>query len=231
MCGRFTMTYEDVEFIAAGLGVPVEQLNLYKPRYNVAPTDQHPILRMAYEERAVEFAKWGLINWWQKDAKSAFKQINARAETIDTSPAFREVFKQKRCVIPNDGFFEWTGPKTDRQPTWIHRPDGQMLLFAGLWEAWKVRPNEYETTFTIITTSANDLMAPIHDRMPVILSPDAVDAWIDPKGTKIGYEISFNRYFYKPPPLRTLQDIRGDILKLEDQSEGLLSEILGGGAQ
>ncbi len=181
MCGRFTMTYEDVEFIAAGLGVPVEQLNLYKPRYNVAPTDPHPILRMEYEERAVEFAKWGLINWWQKDAKSAFKQINARAETIDTSPAFREVFKQKRCVIPNDGFFEWTGPKTDRQPTWIHRPDGQMLLFAGLWEAWKVRPHEYETTFTIITTSANDLMAPIHNRMPVILSPDAVDAWIDPK--------------------------------------------------
>ena len=125
--------------------------------------------------------RWGLVPRWAKDPSVGARMNNARAETIDTSPAFREVFKQKRCVIPNDGFFEWTGPKSDRQPTWIHRPDGQMLLFAGLWEAWKVRPHEYETTFTIITTTANGLMAPIHNRMPVILSPDAVDAWIDPK--------------------------------------------------
>ncbi len=183
MCGRFTMTYSDVEFIAAGLGVPVEQLNLYKPRYNVAPTDPHPILRMHFEEREIEWAKWGLINWWAKDAKSAFKQINARSETIDTSPAFREIFASQRCVVPTDGFFEWTGPKTDRQPLWIRPSDGGLMLMAGLWESWKVEPHVYQSTFTIITTAANEFMAPVHNRMPVILTPDEVDAWIDPQNT------------------------------------------------
>lgn len=175
------MTYTDVEFIAAGLGVPVESLNLYKPRYNIAPTDLHPILKMKYEERVVDWAKWGLINWWQKDAKSAFKQINARSERLDTAPPFRDAFKRHRCAVPADGFFEWTGPKTDRQPIWFHRPDGGLMLFAGLYESWQVRPNEFETTFTIATTAANGVMAPYHDRMPVILSAEAVDAWIDPR--------------------------------------------------
>jgi putative SOS response-associated peptidase YedK len=181
MCGRFTLTVEDVDFIAAGLGVPREQLNLYKPRYNVSPTDLHPILRMEYEQRVVDFAKWGLINWWNKDAKDAFKQINARAESIDTRPPFREAFRKHRCAVPADGFFEWTGPKTDRKPLWFHRPGDEMLFFAGLYDEWKPQPHQYEKTFTIVTTRANGLVEPIHDRMPVILSGDEVDAWIDPR--------------------------------------------------
>lgn len=183
MCGRFTLTPTDVEFIAAGLGVPVESLPLYRPRFNIAPTDQHPIVRMKYEERVVEFAKWGLVNWWAKDNKQAARQINARADRIDTAPAFRDAFKKHRCVVPTDGFFEWTGPKTARQPHWIHRPDGQIFFFAGVYEAWQAKPNEFETTFSIVTTDANRLMEPIHNRMPVVIPADRVDEWIDPKNT------------------------------------------------
>lgn len=181
MCGRFTITGDDAQAIAEGLGVPLEQLQWYRPRYNVAPTDEHFILRMEHERRFVERAKWGLVNWWARDARDAAKRINARAETIDRLAPFREPFEKRRCAVPTDGFFEWTGPKNDRRPLWYHRPDGGLLLLAGLWDEWQPRPHEYEKTFTIITTDANALIAPVHDRMPVVLLPDDVDAWIDPQ--------------------------------------------------
>ncbi len=166
--------------IAEGLGVPVETLAFYRPRYNIAPTSEHFLLRMEREEREVLRARWGLVNSWAKDASAAGRQINARAETVDTRPAFRSAFRQRRCAVPADGFFEWTGPKERRRPIWYHRPDGQLLLFAGLFEFWNAGPEEWEATFTIITTAANRLVSEVHDRMPVILSPGAVDEWIDP---------------------------------------------------
>lgn len=166
--------------IAEGLGVPVEALTFYRPRYNIAPTSEHFVLRMEHEERELLRARWGLVNSWAKDASAAGRQINARAETVDTRPAFRSAFRHRRCAVPADGFFEWTGPKERRRPIWYHRPDGQLLLFAGLFEFWNAGPEEWEATFTIITTAANRLVSEVHDRMPVILSPGAVDEWIDP---------------------------------------------------
>lgn len=166
--------------IAEGLGVPVEALTFYRPRYNIAPTSEHFVLRMEHEERELLRARWGLVNSWAKDAHAAGRQINARAETVDTRPAFRSAFRHRRCAVPADGFFEWTGPKERRRPIWYHRPDGQLLLFAGLFEFWNAGPEEWEATFTIITTAANRLVSEVHDRMPVILSPGAVDEWIDP---------------------------------------------------
>ena len=135
---------------------------------------------MKYEDRELLPAKWGLVNSWAKDAKRAAAQINARAETLESRPAFKSAFAERRCVVPADGFFEWTGPKTARQPLWFHRPDGGLLLFAGLYEYWQPTPGEWERTFTIVTTEANKLMEPVHDRMPVILADDAVDAWLLP---------------------------------------------------
>jgi putative SOS response-associated peptidase YedK len=164
------------------LGVPRGSLPRdYGPRFNVAPTDLHPIVRLRYENRELHMAKWGLVNSWAKDAKRAAAQINARAETLTKSSAFREAFKERRCVVPVDGFYEWTGEKANRQPIWFHRPDGKLLLMAGLHESWQQMPGEWQRTFTIITTGPNELMRPIHDRMPVILSEAMADAWMDPK--------------------------------------------------
>ena len=183
MCGRFTLTYREKERLAEELGVNVEEIDdaLYKPRYNIAPTDPHWVVRMRYEDREILPAKWGLVNSWAKDAKRAAKQINARAETIATNNAFREAFTKRRCVIPADGFFEWIGAGTNRQPIWFHRPDGKLILFAGLYESWPATHDNWQRTFTIITTTPNAVTLPIHDRMPVILSGDAVDYWLDPQ--------------------------------------------------
>lgn len=183
MCGRFTLTYAQRERLAEELGVNVEEINDadYRPRYNIAPTDPHWIVRMRLEEREILPAKWGLVNTWAKDAKGAARQINARAETIDTSGAFRDAFANRRCVVPADGFFEWVGGGSDRRPIWFHRPDGRLILFAGLYESWPATPDNWQRTFTIITTEPNTLVAPVHNRMPVILNDDTADRWLDPR--------------------------------------------------
>lgn len=222
MCGRFTLSRRDKEQLAHELGVPVESLEDYRPRYNIAPTDQHWIVRTKYEDRELLLATWGLVNSWAKDKKRAAAQINARAETLESRPAFKEAFRERRCVVPGDGFFEWVGPKTARQPVWFHRPDRGLLLFAGLYEYWQSAPEQWERTFTIVTTDANDLMQPIHDRMPVILSEDAVDGWLTPKR-----EVGELRRLLAPPPndwlMATPVSRRANSVKNDDA--GVLEEV------
>lgn len=181
MCGRYTLTRREAEQLALELGVPVEQLADYRPRYNIAPGQHQWIVRMELEDREALLAKWGLINHWAKDRNTGYKQINARAETVHQRPAFRDAFRKRRCVVPADGFYEWSGPKGSRQPLWLHRPDGGLLLFAGLYESWQPEPAVWEPTYTIITTEANNMLAPIHDRMPAILPEDRVDDWLYPR--------------------------------------------------
>lgn len=180
MCGRFTLTEEKAEQIALALGVDADSLPDYRPRYNIAPTDQHWIVRTKREDRELLPARWGLINSWAKVAKRAAQQINARAETLESRPAFKEAFKERRCVVPADGFFEWVGPAEHRRPLWFHRPDGGLVLFAGLYESWSPTRDRWERTFTIITTRPNEMMRPVHDRMPVVLSDEQADAWMNP---------------------------------------------------
>ncbi len=183
MCGRFSLTSQDRVELARELGVPADQLpeSEYRPRYNIAPSSRHWIVRMQYEDRELLCARWGLINHWAKDPKVGYRQINARAETLDRRPAFREAFRKRRCVVPADGFYEWTGSKGARQPIWFHRPDGGLILFAGLNESWQPAPGEWEQTFTIVTTAANATIEPVHDRMPVILPQEVVDEWLYPR--------------------------------------------------
>jgi putative SOS response-associated peptidase YedK len=178
MCGRFTLTRREADELAAELGVSADSLRDYRPRYNIAPGQDHPVLRMEYEDRALVPARWGLINHWAKDRNQGYKQINARAETVQQRPAFRDAFKKRRCVVPADGFFEWTGRKGARQPLWFHRPDGGLILFAGLYESWQPEPDQWEPTFTIITTEANDVVGRVHNRMPVILPDERADEWM-----------------------------------------------------
>ena len=189
MCGRFTMTRREPSDFARRLGIDPAAFADYQPRYNIAPTQPWFIITMEYENRRVEPAKWGLVNSSARDNSRASQCINAKAETADALPSFRDAFRHRRCVIPADGFYEWTGPKGRRTPWWIHPRDGGLILFAGLYEAWFPAPGKPETTFTIITCPPNDTIARIHNRMPVILDDRAADDWMnarepDPRSLK-----------------------------------------------
>jgi putative SOS response-associated peptidase YedK len=180
MCGRFTLTEENTQRLALALGIPEDAVtDEYRPRWNVAPTDLHWILRMKREDRELRPAKWGLVRFGSENAKDAFKHINARAESLDKRPVFRNAWRRnRRCAVPVDGFFEWVGPKEARQPVWFHRPDHAPFLLGGLYESWQPSPDEWQRTFTIITTEPNDVVRPIHDRMPVVLPSDGLDEWL-----------------------------------------------------
>ena len=180
MCGRFTLTRRDGRELAAELGVPDDAFADYRPRYNIAPMQRHFIVTTEFENRKVVPARWGLVNRWAKDNSRASQCINAKAETVEARPSFRDAFKKRRCVVPADGFYEWTGPKSARRPMWIHRADGKLILFAGLYEDWFPEKDLPETTFTIITCEPNAVTRPIHNRMPVILEERAADDWMNP---------------------------------------------------
>ncbi|MEX2159387.1 MAG: SOS response-associated peptidase [Dehalococcoidia bacterium] len=223
MCGRFTMSRRDAEELARELGVDPESLRDYRPRYNIAPTDQHWILRTKYEQRELLPATWGLVNSWAKDGKRAAAQINARAETLTTRPAFKEAYQKRRCVVPADGFFEWTGPKTARQPLWFHRPDGGLVLFAGLYESWQPAPDTWQRTFTIITTDANDVVGRVHDRMPVVLTDGDIDAWMLGEGEFEGLLVPApNGLLVATPVSPRANSVKNDDPSVLEQVQGLL---------
>jgi putative SOS response-associated peptidase YedK len=153
-----------------------------KPRYNVAPTSPLTIVRQRPEEgRTVEQVRWGLIPSFAKDAKGAARMINARAETVATSPVFRTSFKARRCIVPSDGFYEWRRTGGPKQPYFLHPPAGSVLALAGLWAVWKdPATGLWVPSAAVITTDANRAMSAIHDRMPVLLPREAWDDWLDP---------------------------------------------------
>jgi len=181
MCGRFTLTIHQLGSVieAVGAFVAPEVLATHTPRFNVAPSNDHVLLRHQGGRREVVRASWGLINHWSADPSVAFKQINARAETLSVRPAYRDAFARRRCLLPADGFYEWRGPRGQRQPIWFHRPDRAVMWFAGLYESWShPETGEQKRTFTVITTSPNSLVAEVHDRMPAIISPGEFDRWL-----------------------------------------------------
>jgi putative SOS response-associated peptidase YedK len=129
--------------------------------------------------------RWGLIPSWAKDSSGAASMINARSETASTKPAFRDALKSRRCLIPADGFYEWKRDGQNKQPFCFEVNDGQLFAFAGLWERWKNPSGDWVKTCSILTTTPNDVTAAVHDRMPVILDPDAYDVWLDPGMTSV----------------------------------------------
>ena len=161
-----------------------------RPRYNVAPTQQVPIMRTESGDGCgcqLAQVRWGLIPFWAKDAKIGYSLINARAEGIDTKPSFREAFKRgRRCLIAADGFYEWEKKgRATKQPWRIILKEGEPVAFAGLWERWeKARDGVPVESCTTVTTAANELVAKLHDRMPVILAPDAHAAWLGEDGAE-----------------------------------------------
>ncbi len=179
MCGRFTLTVDpaDLQDAFGGFIFPTP----FAPRYNIAPSQ--PVLAIPNDgKNKADFFLWGLIPSWSKDPAIANKLINARGETVAEKPSFRGSFKYKRCLIPADGFYEWkaqTGQKS-KTPYFIHMKDRQPFAFAGLWDEWHSPDGNTLRTCTIITTAPNELMADLHNRMPVILDKQNFGDWLNP---------------------------------------------------
>jgi putative SOS response-associated peptidase YedK len=175
MCGRFSQ-WSPPEVVAKEFGVYVPRL---EPRYNVAPTQSAGVVRVS-AEGGREFAalRWGLIPGWAKDPAIGNKLCNARAETVAEKPSFRDSLKGRRCVVPADGYYEWKREGARKQPYYFRRRDGRPLAIAGLWDRWEGAGGEAAETFAVITTGANDLAGAVHDRMPVVLSPDDYELWL-----------------------------------------------------
>jgi putative SOS response-associated peptidase YedK len=153
-----------------------------KPRYNIAPSQAVAVVRLLPDDRERKLAmlRWGLIPAWAKDPAKARQPINAKSETVAELPSFRDAYRKRRCLIPADGFYEWKQEGGRKQPVYINMKDGEPFAIAGLWEYWEKPDQEPIDSCVILTTEPNDLLEPIHNRMPVILDPNDYDLWLDP---------------------------------------------------
>jgi putative SOS response-associated peptidase YedK len=180
MCGRARLS-SDVSEIKLAFSIPPERpAPNFAPSWNVAPTDSLPIVRFdpRSAERSLDLARWGLVPYWAKDIKIGYSTFNAKADGIDTRPAFREPFQRRRCLVPLDSFYEWKKEGKERQPYAVALADRRLMAMAGLWDSWRSRDGERVRSFTIVTTAPNELLAPLHDRMPVILAPEHWPLWL-----------------------------------------------------
>jgi putative SOS response-associated peptidase YedK len=198
MCGRYDLS-DNPAAIQAKFSVP--RVPEYAPNLDVRPTQVNPIVRLDRDGgRECALARWGLVPVWAKDLKFGTRCINARAETLATAPAFRAAYRKRRCLVPVNAFYEWSGPAGQRIKWRIGLRDEPLFALGGLWEWWKdPASGEGVETYTIVTTDANTLLAPIHDRMPVIVSADRYAPWLDPDA----------------PPQELLAPFAADALKVE----------------
>lgn len=184
MCGRFAkyLTAEERAALRAQefRQTPRTMPDLFRPRYNVAPSQPIGTIRRNPETGALQedALTWGLVPRWTKDLRTARRPINARAETVRSSPMFRDSFERRRCIVPMDAFYEWAGEKPPKQPWAVARRDGQEMLVAGIWEGWRAPDGSILRTFAVITTEANETVQPIHHRMPVVVDPTDVEIWL-----------------------------------------------------
>lgn len=180
MCGRFTLS-QPVEALVERF--QLDEIPSLEPQYNIALSQNVATVLVSQKskKRQLKFLRWGLIPAWAKDPKLGAKMINARAETITEKPTFRSAFKRRRCLILADGFYEWQQLKGKKQPFYIQRQDEQPFAFAGLWERWKGSDDNVIESCTILTTEPNELLRPIHNRMPVVLESKDYDLWLDPE--------------------------------------------------
>jgi len=185
MCGRFTQERPASDLADIFAAEPLADDP--GPRFNVAPTDDVLVVVQREERRAITAYRWGLVPHWSTDLKTGSRMFNARAETLTTSPAFRDAFKRRRCLVPVDSFYEWKREGTVRQPYRVVREDGRPLALAGLWAGWKDPATEQvRRTFTIVTTTPNEAMVNLHDRMPVLVPEDGWDRWLHPTAAEPG---------------------------------------------
>ena len=186
MCGRYTLTAIQEALAEEFDLIETEPL---PPRFNIAPTQMVPVVRALGEQqgRQLDLLRWGLIPHWAKDPSIGNRMINARSEEADKKPSFRTPMRKRRCLVPCTGFYEWkqpdrgTGRRPNKQPYLIRRRDQRVFAFAGLWEHWQAPDAASIDSYTILTTAPNELVRPLHNRMPVIVSPDDYELWLDPE--------------------------------------------------
>ena len=182
MCGRFTLLTPEAQ-IRKTFHLPIgEQLSL-NPRYNIAPSQHIPIVRDTEEGHELALAKWGLVPHWSKESKTKYSTINARIETVAEKPTYRTPFKSKRCLIPADGFYEWKIINSHKIPHYIRMRKGGVFAFAGIWDRWEDEGQILDSC-SIIVMPANEVMKPLHERMPVIIAPAHYDLWLDQRITE-----------------------------------------------
>lgn len=182
MCGRFARR-STREVLADWFGVDLDETPPFAPSYNIAPQSVQPVIRLGRDSGAPEIAllRWGLVPFWAKDAKIGYSTINARAEEAAAKPAFREALRRRRCLVPADAFYEWQrGNERNKQAFAIALKNNEPYAFAGLWETWRAKDGGLLETFTILTTDANEIVKPVHHRMPVILARKDYDRWLEP---------------------------------------------------
>jgi len=226
MCGRFVSASPPDE-IARYFQAEAPEAAL-DPNYNVAPTtDVYAVLEDGTARR-VEPLHWGLVPRWAKDLSVGNRMINARAETLAERNAYKSAYAKRRCIIPADGFYEWKsipGQKA-KQPYFIHRNDGEPMAFAGLWEVWRDRsapePSEVHSC-TIVTGPANEAVAPVHDRMPVMLPPSAWDSWLDPDQHDL--ELLGRLLVPAPASLIELYPVSTDVNSVRNRGAHLLDRV------
>jgi len=176
MCGRYTLTHT-ASAIAARF--EVEELKGFEPRFNVAPTQEMPVVRRADGSgRRVDCLRWGLIPFWAKEKKIGYRMINARSETAANKPSFRNAFKSRRCLVVSDGFYEWVKRDGEKWPTRVIFGGGELGAFAGLWESWTDEDGEKVETYTILTTDAAPVLQDLHERMPLWAPQEYWDRWL-----------------------------------------------------
>jgi putative SOS response-associated peptidase YedK len=185
MCGRVRLS-SDVSEIKLVFSIPPHRPTPnFAPSWNVAPTDPLPVVRYDAKanERSLDLMRWGLVPFWAKDIKVGFANINAKAEGIESKPAFREAFQRRRCLVPVENFYEWKKTATGKQPYAIALADHRLMALAGLWENWRSPAGEWIRSFAIMTTTPNELCAVLHNRMPVVLAPEMWPAWLGEEPT------------------------------------------------
>lgn len=182
MCGRYVQRTNPKRLAMA---FKVEEVPEVEPRYNIAPTQNVLSVYESPDGREMTFYRWGLIPSWAKDVSMGARLINARSETVAEKPAFRQAFKQRRCIIPADGFYEWQKIGGRKQPFFFGMRDESPFGFAGLWERWEGEGSRVINSCAILTTKANEVLSPVHDRMPVILHRDDYELWLDTDARKL----------------------------------------------
>lgn len=197
MCGRFVSSIPADELKKIFDLIETPKL---EPRYNVAPTQLTAVVRNQGERNRLDLLKWGLVPGWSKDPGFGNRLINARSESVAEKPAFRHAIKYRRCIIPVSGFYEWSHSGALKQPYYIRMADHSPMCLAGLWEMWKAPDGNELETFTILTTAANRVVTPIHDRMPVILHPDSFSLWLSHNM----HDPQLLQPFYQPYPAQQL---------------------------
>jgi len=214
MCGRYALFSLPADLIEEILGfVPIDEHGLLVPRWNIAPTQKAPVFRVdADGKRRLDALRWGLVPSWAADLKFGARCINARAETLATKPAFRAAYKSRRCLVPASHFYEWTRDATPKRPFAFRDPSGAPLTLAGLWESWTDKATgEVVETYAVVTTAANDVVRPVHDRMPVVVARADRDAWLDPKSRDAGkLLVPWTGAMEVKPVAATINDARRD---------------------